>query len=113
MAHRNARTTVRTRTEIGMLRSAGLSLGQIAERIGVSKPTVARWAQRFADGESLEDRSSRPRTMPRLTPPEVTQIVLEARREMGLGPAMLSGYLGIAASTICVNSRARSRSVSG
>jgi transposase InsO family protein len=38
--------------------------------------------------------------MPRLTPPEVAQIVLVARAQMGLGPAMLTGYVGVAASTI-------------
>ena len=100
MAHANARTTPVTRTEIGMLRAAGLSLRQIGDRFGVSHETVRRWAARFAAGESLQDRSSRPRRMPRLTPPEVAEVVLEARRETGLGPAMLHGYLGIAASTI-------------
>jgi transposase InsO family protein len=83
-----------------MLRAAGHSLGEIAERIGTTKPTVAKWAKRFERGEPMEDRSSRPRRMPRLTPPEVVQMVLEARKRMGLGPAMLSGYIGIAASTI-------------
>jgi len=100
VAHANARTTIRTRTEIGMLRASGLSLRQIAVLFGTSAPTVSKWAKRFAAGESLQDRSSRPRRMPRLTAPEVAKIVLEARRESGLGPAMLQGYLGIAASTI-------------
>jgi transposase InsO family protein len=38
--------------------------------------------------------------MPQLTPAVIEQIVLDARREMGLGPAMLQGHLGIASSTI-------------
>jgi transposase InsO family protein len=100
MTHANARTTVRTRTEIGMLRAAGLSLREIAERIGTSKPTVAKWAARWAAGESMQDRSSRPRHMPRLTPPVIAEVVIEAREQTGLGPAMLEGYLGVAASTI-------------
>jgi transposase InsO family protein len=83
-----------------MLRAAGHSLGEIAERIGVKKPTVAKWAKRFAAGESMADRSSRPRRMPRITSPEVTDIVLEARSETGLGPAMLTGHLGMPSSTI-------------
>lgn len=100
MAHRNARTTPVTRTEMGMLRAAGLSLRQIGARFGVSHETARTWCDRFAEGESMEDRSSRPHRMPRLTPPDIEQVVLEARREMGLGPAMLQGYLGIASSTI-------------
>jgi transposase InsO family protein len=83
-----------------MLRAAGWSLRQIGDRFGVSHETARRWAQRFAVGESLQDRSSRPRRMPRLTPPAVARVVLEARRETGLGPAMLQGYLGMAGSTI-------------
>lgn len=100
MAHRNARTTPVTRTEMGMLRAAGLSLRQIGARFGVSHETARTWCDRFAEGESMQDRSSRPHRMPRLTPPDVEQVVLEARRETGLGPAMLQGNLGLAASTI-------------
>lgn len=100
MAHRNACNTPVTRTEMGMLRAAGLSLRQIGARFGVSHETARRWCDRFAAGASMEDRSSRPRRMPRLTPPEVAQLVLDARRETGLGPAMLQGHLGIAGSTI-------------
>jgi transposase InsO family protein len=97
--HRNARTTPMTRTEIGLLRAAGLSLQQIAERVGSTKPTVKKWAERFAAGEPMVDRSSRPHSMPRLTPPAVAAIVEEMRRETQLGPAMLAGYLGLPAST--------------
>jgi transposase InsO family protein len=100
MSHRNARTTPVTRTEMGMLRAAGLSLRQIGARFGVSHGTARRWCDRFADGESMRDRSSRPHRMPQLTPAVIEQIVLDARREMGLGPAMLQGHLGIASSTI-------------
>jgi len=100
MAHANARTTVRTRNEIGILRAAGWTLAQIASQLGISKPTAARWARRYAAGESLEDRSSRPRRMPRLTDPVLVEVIVEARRETGLGPAVLQGHLGIAASTI-------------
>jgi transposase InsO family protein len=98
--HRNARTTPRTRTEIGLLRQAGLSLQEIAERVGSTKPTVAKWAARFEAGESMADRSSRPHSMPLLTPPDIAAIVEEMRRETELGPAMIGGYLGFAASTI-------------
>ncbi|MCW2928522.1 MAG: putative transposase [Thermoleophilia bacterium] len=100
MSHRNARTTPVTRTEMGMLRAGGLSLRQIGARFGVSHETARRWCDRFAVGESMQDRSSRPHRMPRRSPAVIEQVVLEARRELGLGPAMLEGHLGIASSTI-------------
>lgn len=100
MSHRNARTTLVTRTEMGMLRAAGWSLRQIGAKFGVSHETARRWCERFAAGEPLTDRSSRPHLMTRLTPPDIERVVLEARRELGLGPAMLQGYLGVASSTI-------------
>ena len=100
MSHANAKTTPRTRVEMGMLRAAGWSLRQIGERFGVSPEAARRWTDRFAAGEPMTDRSSRPHSMPRLTPPDVAAIVEEMRRETELGPAMLGGYLGIAASTI-------------
>ena len=100
MAHANARTTVRTRTEIGMLRASGLSLREIAARIGTSAPTVSKWAKRFAAGESLQDRSSRPRRMPRLMDAQLSELIVEARDRTGFGPARLEGELAIGASTI-------------
>lgn len=100
MAHRNARTTPVTRTEMALLRATGLSYRKIGVRFGVSHQTARVWCERFAAGEPMQDRSSRPHRMPRLTPPDIEQVVLDARREMGLGPAMLEGYLGMASSTI-------------
>ena len=38
--------------------------------------------------------------MPRLTGAQLSDLILEARRQTGFGPAVLAGYLGIAASTI-------------
>jgi transposase InsO family protein len=38
--------------------------------------------------------------MPRLSDPQLVELVLAARRETGLGPAMLTGHLGMPSSTI-------------
>jgi transposase InsO family protein/transposase len=100
MSHRNARTTPVTRTEMGMLRAAGLSLREIGARFGVSHETARRWCRRFSEGESMQDRSSRPHRMPRLSDPQLVELVLTARHETGLGPAMLTGHLGMPSSTI-------------
>lgn len=65
MSHRNARTTPVTRTEMGMLRAVGWSLRQIGAKFGVSHEVARRWSDRFAAGEPMTDRSSRPHRMPR------------------------------------------------
>lgn len=60
MAHRKPRTTPVTRTEMGLLRAAGWSVRQIGATHGVSHEVARRWSDRFAAGESMHDRSSRP-----------------------------------------------------
>jgi transposase InsO family protein len=101
MLHRNARTAVRVRIELCRMIEAGMPVARAAARCGTSRTTAYKWLKRWRAGDrQLLDRSSRPRRMPRLTPPKVAQLVLEARAATGLGPAMLCGYLGIAASTI-------------
>lgn len=101
MLHRNARTTVRVRIELCRMIESGVPVARAAARCGTSRQTAYKWLRRWRAGDrQLLDRSSRPRRMPRLTPPQVAKIVLEARRETGLGPAMLGGYFGLAASTV-------------
>ena len=101
MTHRNARTTVRVRIELCRMIDAGVPVARAAARCGTSRQTAYKWLERWRAGDrELRDRSSRPCRMPRLTPREVAQVVLDARAATGFGPAVLCGYLGIAASTI-------------
>jgi transposase InsO family protein len=53
-----------------------------AEVIGISVRTGYKWAKRFREeGEAgLEDRSSRPNQMPRLTPPDRADLILRLRQ---------------------------------
>ena len=55
------------------------SLTQAAEAAGVSEPTARKWVRRARAGQSLEDRSSRPRRSPARLPKRL----VEATRRSG------------------------------
>lgn len=62
--------------------SDGLSISQVASKVGVSRQTVHAWLARYeAEGlEGLTDRSHRPGSCPHQMPAEVEAAVLELRR---------------------------------
>jgi len=65
-------------------------------RIWRTSPQVVRkWLRRYQkEGEEgLKDRSHRPHHIPRRTPPEIEQKVIEARQKTGYGPKRLSLWL--------------------
>jgi transposase InsO family protein len=78
----------------------GYPISEVAARFQVSWPTVKRWADRYAAGEPMIDRSSRPRRQPLRTPPVVVRRVLELRWRKRLGPLQLAARTGVAASTV-------------
>jgi transposase InsO family protein len=78
----------------------GHPISEVAARFQVSWPTVKRWADRYAAGEPMIDRSSRPRRQPLRTPPVVVRRVLELRWRKRLGPLQLAARTGVAASTV-------------
>lgn len=59
-----------------------LSFSELCRRYGISRKTGYKWLDRWeAHGPSgLEDRRSRPHTCPWITPPDVTEAILEVRR---------------------------------
>jgi transposase len=63
----SARAGLAQRARIVLLASEGMLNAEIAERVGVSRPTVNRWRARYADagvaGLVDEDRPGRPRTI--------------------------------------------------
>src|SRR5919204_5523957 len=63
--------------------SDGLSVKQVAEKVGVSRQSLHTWLARYeAEGlEGLGDRSRRPRSCPHQMPAQVEVIVLELRRQ--------------------------------
>ncbi|OBK67960.1 IS481 family transposase [Mycobacterium sp. 1165178.9] len=62
--------------------SDGLSISQVAEKVGVSRQTVHAWLARYeaAGLEGLVDRSHRPRACPHQMPAAVEAMLLELRR---------------------------------
>ena len=60
----------------------GLSVKQVAEKVGVSRQSLHTWLARYeAEGlEGLGDRSRRPRSCPHQIAAEVEAVVLELRR---------------------------------
>ena len=62
--------------------SDGLSISQVAGKVGVSRQTLHSWLARYeAEGlEGLTDRSHRPERCPHQMPAEVEAAVLELRR---------------------------------
>ena len=102
MAHRNARLTVHGRLLIVQRHQANWKQAHIAAAMGVSRKCVKTWIDRYAtEGEAgLHDRSSRPRSMPTKTRPEVEAAVLAARAEFRAGQDVLAPRVGIPARTI-------------
>lgn len=97
--HPNARLTPRARETLVARVEAGERVGEVARQMGVSRQTASKWLARARRGEPLEDRSSRPRVLARLTPPEAEARVVEARRGLLLAPLGLAAATGVPART--------------
>jgi transposase InsO family protein len=99
--HRNAKTTPKGRALIVHRVESGGTVAETAAAFGVSVRTVYKWRRRYRTGgvESLCDRSSVPRRMPRLTPPGRVAAIraLRARR---LGGAIIAHRLALPRSTV-------------
>jgi transposase InsO family protein len=108
--HANAVLTVRQRQRACDLVAAGLTITAAALVVGCSRQTASKWVNRRRRGESLRDRSSRPRRSPRRTPEVVEQAILRARAELREGPHMIGWALGLAASTVHAVLRRHGRS---
>ena len=72
------------------------SFAAVCERYGISRKTGYKWLGRWRTGgpPALRDRSSRPKTCPWATPPEVVEAILEVRRRYeDFGPKKIRWYL--------------------
>src|ERR1700722_5577206 len=75
----------------------GLSVSQVADKVGVSRQTLHAWLARYeAEGhEGLSDRSHRPANCPHQMPAAVEAALLELRRSRAYwGPRRLVFELG-------------------
>jgi transposase InsO family protein len=75
------------------------SLTQAAEAAGVSVPTARKWVRRARAGESLEDRSSRPRRSPSRLAKRLVEAI-EALRRVWMTAAEIAEILAIPLSTV-------------
>lgn len=103
MTHRNARLTVHgRRLIIQRVREQGWPVAHVAEAMGVSRQCAHRWLARWdSHGEAgVEDRSSRPYRSPTRTPAGIEERVVEARRQLRVGPDRLADELGVPARTV-------------
>lgn len=81
--HSGARSCPRSRALlIQRVTTQGWTVGRAANAAGISRQTAHKWLARYrAEGEpGLGDRGSRPQRMPRLTPAEWRQLILELRQ---------------------------------
>lgn len=100
MSHANAALTPRHRLKVAKLVvNDGWPIAEVAARFQCSWPTVQRWVDRYRNGESMQDRSSRPHTSPAKTPKKVVQRIISLRLRKRLGPLQLGALCGIAPST--------------
>ena len=100
MSHANAALTVRHRLQVARLVvDQGVPIAEVAARFQCSWPTVKRWAVRYAAGEPMTDRSSRPRSMPAKTSASTTRRIVALRLRKRLGPVQLAALTGVAPST--------------
>lgn len=78
----NARDTMSLREEFVLLaRQDGANRRELCRRFGISPQTAYKWLARHEQQgrDGLMDRSKRPKTCPRLTPPDLERAVLELR----------------------------------
>jgi transposase InsO family protein len=98
--HGNARTCPNSRALIAQrVLEESWSLRSAAEAAGVSEPTARKWVARARAGESLEDRSSRPRRSPTRLAKAVVQAIEKLRR-VRMTAAEITEVLGLALSTV-------------
>lgn len=103
MSHANAALTPRARLRLARLIVEDRWPVIVAAKMFMVSPvTVRKWAARYrAEGPAgMTDRSSRPRSMPTRTPPDVVKRIVGLRWRQRLGPVQIGGALGVPASTV-------------
>lgn len=99
--HLSASETPRHRLKVARLVvEEGYPISEVAARFQVSWPTVKRWVGRYLAGESMHDRSSRPKSSPKKPPQSMTKRCVSLRMRLREGPVQLASRLDIAPSTV-------------
>jgi transposase InsO family protein len=98
--HRNARTCPNSRALMASrVLEEKWSLRSAAAAAGGSERCARKWVRRAAAGESLEDRSSRPRRSPNATPARQVRAIAALRR-LRMTAAEIAELLALALSTV-------------
>ena len=102
MNHRNARLTPAGRRILVERILSGRPAAHVAKEMGVSRTCAYRWLNRYREHgwEGLEDRSSRPRSSPHATAPEVAAELLRLRAKHREGPSDLGARCGVHPRTV-------------
>lgn len=103
VSHANAALTPRARLRLAQLVvERGWTYAAAAKMFMVAPRTAKKWADRFrAEGvPGMVDRSSRPRSSPTRTGPEVVRQIVGVRWRHRLGPVQIAGRLAVPASTV-------------
>lgn len=100
--HRNAPLTPEGRLRLCQRIESGWTVAAAAESMNISRQCAHKWWSRFrTEGPAgLHDRSSRPVGCPHQTPARVERRIVALRHSRKLGPARLSGIVGVPASTV-------------
>ena len=86
--HRNAKLTPKTRRLlVDRIKSRHWPVAKAARAAGVSRQTAHKWLNRFGESgeDGLEDRSCRPRSLPRRTPRNLVRRMVQLRRRRKAG----------------------------
>jgi transposase InsO family protein len=102
MVHRNARLTPAGRRILVERIISGRPVAHVAKEMGISRVCAHRWHNRYKDygWDGLEDRSSRPRSSPAATAPELVAEVLQQREAHREGPVDLGARTGVNPRTV-------------
>jgi transposase InsO family protein len=103
VSHANAALTPRARLRLARLVvDDDWSYAEAAKMFMVSPRTAKKWADRYRhEGQAgMADRSSRPKTSPTKTRPDVVRRIVRLRWRHRLGPVQIAGRLGMQASTV-------------
>jgi transposase InsO family protein len=97
--HKNARLTPRGRAEVArQVGELGRSARRVAQEVHVTERTIRKWVARGAS-EGFADRSSRPRSSPRATPPAVVLRIKVLRQQRRTG-AEIAATVGVSRATV-------------
>lgn len=95
MTHANAPLTPEGRRRLCERIDEGRPIAHVAAEGGVSRAMLSKWYGRWVElgPAGLEDRTSRPETMPTATADDIVDMVLQVRTEEKWGAARIAAFL--------------------